>query len=53
MDEEFDDLVKRGKKTVKEAENMKQLANEIQYAILTRKLKPGESFEGRLSSPYP
>ena len=53
MDEEFDDLVKRGKKTVKEAENMKQLANEIQYAILTRKLKPGESFEGQLSSPYP
>jgi SPX domain protein involved in polyphosphate accumulation len=43
MDEEFDELVKKGKKTPKEVESMKQLANEIQYAILTRKLKPGES----------
>jgi SPX domain protein involved in polyphosphate accumulation len=43
MDDEFDELVKRGKKTVKEVDSMKQLANEVQYAILTRGLKPGES----------
>jgi SPX domain protein involved in polyphosphate accumulation len=42
MDDEFDELVKRGKKTVKEVDSMKQLANEVQYAILTRGLKPGE-----------
>ncbi|WVR06424.1 hypothetical protein IAU60_003455 [Kwoniella sp. DSM 27419] len=40
MDDEFDALVKKGKKTEKEAEGMKQLANEIQYAIITRKLRP-------------
>ncbi|WVF68705.1 hypothetical protein IAT40_003477 [Kwoniella sp. CBS 6097] len=40
MDEEFDALVKKGKKTEKEVEGMKQLANEIQYAIITRKLRP-------------
>jgi hypothetical protein len=33
MDEEFDALVKKGKKTEKEVEGMKQLANEIQYAV--------------------
>jgi SPX domain protein involved in polyphosphate accumulation len=43
MDEEFDALVKKGKKTEKEVEGMKQLANEIQYAIITRKLRPGRS----------
>lgn len=42
MDEEFDALLKKGKKTEKEVEGMKQLANEIQYAILTRKLRPGK-----------
>lgn len=42
MDEEFDALVKKGKKSEKEVEGMKQLANEIQYAIITRKLRPGE-----------
>ncbi|WWC62681.1 uncharacterized protein I303_105278 [Kwoniella dejecticola CBS 10117] len=40
MDDEFDALVKKGKKTEKEVEGMKQLANEIQYAIITRKLRP-------------
>jgi SPX domain protein involved in polyphosphate accumulation len=44
MDEEFDALVKKGKKTEKEVEGMKQLANEIQYAVITRKLRPGERF---------
>jgi SPX domain protein involved in polyphosphate accumulation len=42
MDAEFDELLKKGKKTAKEVESMKQLANEIQYAVITRKLKPGE-----------
>jgi SPX domain protein involved in polyphosphate accumulation len=42
MDEEFDALVAKGKKTAQEAEGMKQLANEIQYAIITRKLRPGQ-----------
>ena len=41
MDAEFDELVLRGKKSAAEAENMKQLANEVQYNILTRTLGPG------------
>ncbi len=41
MDDEFDALVKKGKKTEKEVEGMKQLAAEIQYAVVTRKLRPG------------
>ena len=41
MDEEFRQLVKKGKKTEEEVNSMIQLANEVQYAILTRKLKPG------------
>lgn len=41
MDAEFDELVRRGKKTAAEVENMKQLASEVQYAVLTRKLGPG------------
>ena len=42
MDEEFRQLVKKGKKTEQEVESMIQLAAEIQYAILTRKLRPGK-----------
>jgi SPX domain protein involved in polyphosphate accumulation len=42
MDDEFDALVAKGKKSEKEVEGMKQLANEIQYAIVTRKLRPGK-----------
>jgi SPX domain protein involved in polyphosphate accumulation len=41
MDDEFDELVKKGKKTEKEVEGMKQLASEIQYAVVTRRLRPG------------
>ncbi|KAF9052436.1 SPX-domain-containing protein [Hymenopellis radicata] len=40
MDEEFQQLVKKGKKTQQEVDSMIQLANEVQYAILTRKLQP-------------
>lgn len=43
MDAEFDELVKKGKKKEAEVESMKQLANEVQYAILTRKLGPGKT----------
>ncbi|KAI5119433.1 hypothetical protein M0805_009884 [Coniferiporia weirii] len=40
MDDEFRQLVKKGKKTEQEVESMIQLASEVQYAVLTRKLKP-------------
>ncbi|QRV89661.1 vacuolar transporter chaperone 4 [Ceratobasidium sp. AG-Ba] len=40
MDEEFRALVKKGKKTEQEVEGMIQLASEVQYAILSRKLTP-------------
>ena len=41
MDEEFQALVTNGKKTQQEVDSMIQLANEVQYAVLTRKLVPG------------
>ena len=43
MDEEFQELVSKGKKTQTEADSMIQLANEVQYSILTKKLVPGAS----------
>lgn len=54
MDEEFDALLKKGKKTEKEVEGMKQLADEIQYAIVTRKLVPVmRSFYNRTAFQLP
>lgn len=54
MDEEFDALLKKGKKTEKEVEGMKQLADEIQYAIITRKLVPVmRSFYNRTAFQLP
>ena len=41
MDAEFQELVRKGKKTQQEVDGMIQLANEIQYSILTKKLVPG------------
>ena len=41
MDAEFQELVTRGKKTQQEVDTMIQLANEVQYSILTKKLFPG------------
>lgn len=41
MDEEFQALVTKGKKTQEEVDSMIQLANEVQYSILTKKLVPG------------
>ncbi|KAJ3983340.1 SPX-domain-containing protein [Lentinula detonsa] len=40
VDEDFQQLVKKGKKTQQEVDGMIQLANEVQYAILTKKLVP-------------
>ncbi|KAI0368818.1 SPX-domain-containing protein [Pilatotrama ljubarskyi] len=40
MDAEFQELVTKGKKTQQEADAMIQLANEVQYSILTKKLVP-------------
>ncbi len=42
MDDEFAAMVKSGKKTQREVDSMKQLADEVQYAVLTRKLQPGQ-----------
>lgn len=54
MDAEFDELVKKGKKSQKEVEGMKQLANEVQYAIITRRLKPVmRSFYNRTAFQLP
>lgn len=41
MDEEFQALVTKGKKAQEEVDGMIQLANEVQYSILTKKLVPG------------
>ncbi|KAJ3825681.1 VTC domain-containing protein [Lentinula raphanica] len=40
VDEDFQQLVKKGKKTQQEVDSMIQLANEVQYAVLTKKLVP-------------
>jgi len=54
MDTEFQQLVKKGRKTQQEADAMIQLANEVQYAILTRKLKPVmRSFYNRTAFQLP
>jgi len=41
MDEEFAALKEKGKKSEAEVDSMRQLANEVQYAVLTRRLQPG------------
>jgi SPX domain protein involved in polyphosphate accumulation len=43
MDAEFEQLITKGKKTPADVESMKRLANEVQYAILTRGLQPGSA----------
>lgn len=42
VDADFQQLVKKGKKTQQEVDSMIQLANEVQYAVLTRNLSPGK-----------
>ncbi|KAG6845478.1 hypothetical protein H0H87_008838 [Tephrocybe sp. NHM501043] len=54
VDAEFQELVAKGKKTQQEVDSMIQLANEVQYAILTRKLQPVmRSFYNRTAFQLP
>lgn len=54
VDEEFQQLVTKGKKTQAEVDSMIQLANEVQYAVLTRNLKPVmRSFYNRTAFQLP
>ncbi|KAJ7679042.1 VTC domain-containing protein [Mycena polygramma] len=54
VDAEFQQLVKKGKKTQQEVDSMIQLANEVQYAVLSRGLKPVmRSFYNRTAFQLP
>ncbi|KAH6913187.1 vacuolar transporter chaperone 4 [Coprinopsis sp. MPI-PUGE-AT-0042] len=54
VDEDFQELVKKGKKTQQEVDSMIQLANEVQYAILTKRLQPVmRSFYNRTAFQLP
>jgi SPX domain protein involved in polyphosphate accumulation len=54
VDAEFQQLVKKGKKTQAEVDAMIQLANEVQYSILTKKLRPVmRSFYNRTAFQLP
>ena len=46
MDAEMQALADSGRKSQTEVDSMIQLANEVQYRILTRKLVPGETPSG-------
>ncbi|KAG6841434.1 hypothetical protein C0991_011104 [Blastosporella zonata] len=46
VDAEFQQLVTKGKKTQQEVDSMIQLANEVQYAVLTRELQPAFQLPG-------
>lgn len=53
MDAEFQALVEKGKKTQQQVDEMLQLANEVQYSILTKGLVPGMSMSlSRFSSAF-
>ncbi|KAJ7227406.1 VTC domain-containing protein [Mycena pura] len=54
VDEEFQQLVSKGKKTQQEVDSMIQLANEVQYAVLSRELQPVmRSFYNRTAFQLP
>ncbi|EAU85368.2 vacuolar transporter chaperone 4 [Coprinopsis cinerea okayama7 len=54
VDEDFQELVKKGKKTQQEVDSMIQLASEVQYAVLTKKLVPVmRSFYNRTAFQLP
>ncbi|PWZ01240.1 putative VTC4-vacuolar transporter chaperone [Testicularia cyperi] len=54
MDETFEALRKKGKKSDKEIDSMLQLANEVQYAVLKRKYQPVmRSFYNRTAFQLP
>jgi SPX domain protein involved in polyphosphate accumulation len=44
VDADFQALVKKGKKSQQEADSMVQPANEVQYAVMTKRLQPSEPF---------
>jgi SPX domain protein involved in polyphosphate accumulation len=48
VDADFQKLVAKGKKSQQEVDSMIQLANEVQYAVLTKGLVPGEFFSRSL-----
>ena len=50
MDAEFEAIVLKGKKSQQEVDSMLQLANEVQYSILTKSLRPGMSHPTLFSS---
>jgi len=51
VDDEFAALVDKGKKSQAEVDSMIQLANEVQYAVLTRRLQPGTCIPNPQSCP--
>ncbi|PWN34259.1 putative VTC4-vacuolar transporter chaperone [Meira miltonrushii] len=54
MDDTFEALRKKGKKSDKEIDSMLQLANEVQYSVLTRQLTPVmRSFYNRTAFQLP
>ncbi|SNX87998.1 probable VTC4 - Vacuolar Transporter Chaperone [Melanopsichium pennsylvanicum] len=54
MDDTFEALRKKGKKSDKEIDSMLQLANEVQYSVLTQKLQPVmRSFYNRTAFQLP
>ncbi|KAJ3565174.1 hypothetical protein NP233_g7805 [Leucocoprinus birnbaumii] len=54
VDADFQQLVKKGKKSQAEVDSMIQLANEVQYAVLTKNLKPVmRSFYNRTAFQLP
>ncbi|KAE8214858.1 hypothetical protein CF327_g1792 [Tilletia walkeri] len=54
MDETFEAIRKKGKKSDKEVDSMLQLATEVQYSVLTRKLTPVmRSFYNRTAFQLP
>ncbi|PWN92510.1 putative VTC4-vacuolar transporter chaperone [Acaromyces ingoldii] len=54
MDETFEALRKKGKKSDKDIDSMLQLASEVQYSVLTRKLQPVmRSFYNRTAFQLP
>jgi len=54
MNDTFEELRRKGKKSDKEVDSMIQLADEVQYAVLTRKLQPVmRSFYNRTAFQLP
>ena len=52
VDEDFQELVKKGKKTQAEVDSMIQLANEVQYTVLTKRLQPGAFYSVLFTSTF-